>query len=110
MEGYNLHEELSPELWRATSEEGKRVLVKFPKDGSSLSVLSACRREYEIGGRLRDVEGVLAPRQVLEGNDLVGLLLEDCGGDLLSKYLLQYTSDRPVDEFLHIAINRMYML
>lgn len=114
MDGYNLHEELAPELWRATSGEGASVLVKFPKDCASLSALSLCRKEYDIGSRLRDAEGVLAPKQVLEGDDLVGLLYDDCEGNLLSKCIPAIRAkaiSSPIDgiqEILFIAIKCMY--
>jgi hypothetical protein len=116
LEGFTLREELSSELWRATSEDGAHVLVKFPKDCSSLSALSLCRREYETGVKLRDIKGVHAPTQVLEGNDLVGLLYEDCGGELFSNYLSSFCARLPVEpanaiqDFLNIAINRMLNL
>lgn len=115
MEGFTLREELSSDLWRATSEDGVHVLVKFPKD-SSISALALCRREYEMGCKLKDVRGVHAPLQVLEGNDLVGLLYEDCGGELFSNHLSSFCARMAVDchatllDFLDIAINCMYII
>ena len=113
MEGYTLREELSSELWRATSEDGAYVLVKFPKDCSSLSAIAICRREFDIGVKLRDIKAVHAPIQVLEGNDLVGLLYEDCGGELFSHYFTSFCARLAVEpanaiqDFLTIAITRM---
>lgn len=113
MEGFTLREELSSDLWRATSEDGVHVLVKFPKH-SSLSALALCRREYEMGCKLKDIRGVHSPVQVLEGNDLVGLLYEDCGGELFSNYLSSFCArlsldfDATLQDFLSIAINCMF--
>lgn len=113
MEGYNLNEELSSELWRATSsEDGSHVLIKFSKDDCvSLSALALCRHELEMGSKVRDIAGVLAAQQVLMGNGLVGLLFEDCGYKLLSEYIPHFRAKLAFDlqatilEFLHISIN-----
>jgi hypothetical protein len=111
MDGFNLHDELSLELWRATSTEGTNVLLKFSKDCTSLSALSSCRREYEMGTRLSDIDGVLAPKQVLEGDGMVGLLFDDHGGNLLTNYIPTFRatySSCPNDglrEFLRLSIN-----
>ncbi len=75
MEGYTLNEELSSELWRATTTattagEGKQVIVKI-KPLLTLSALSSVRREYDLGCRLQDIHGVLRPLQIIdEGNGM----------------------------------------
>lgn len=117
MEGYDLHEELSSELWRATSFDGSHVLVNFSKDDCvSLSALSLCRHEYEIGSKLRDIAGVLPAQQILEGNGLVGLLFEDFGFDLLSECIAPLHDKFAVDpqaailEFLRLACDSKYYI
>lgn len=67
-----------------------------------------------MGCKLKDIKGVHAPSQVLEGNDLVGLLYEDCGGELFSNYFSSFCARLAVEpanaipDFLNIAINRMF--
>jgi hypothetical protein len=66
-----------------------------------------------MGCKLKDIKGVHAPTQVLEGNDLVGLLYEDCGGELFSNQIPSFCArlaveyEQALQDFLSIAVNRM---
>lgn len=67
-----------------------------------------------MGARLSGIEGVLAPRRLLEGEGMVALLFDDNGGDQLVNYIPSFRAKlsacpkEAIQEFLRLSSNRMY--